>query len=138
MNVQLQKNKSIALVSHSSTGEAIKAASNNPKIAAIGSKEAANLFEVPIVKKSFQDRARNETRFVIMKLGNIPKPSNKDKTMFLVEVSPEAGALAQLLTFSENMIQPSDLYESVQIISYQTVSYIMFLHFPEMDDLLLQ
>jgi len=52
---------------------------------------------VPILEKLFQDKSRNETRFVILKMGSPPRPSGNDRSMFLVEVEHEPGSLAQIL-----------------------------------------
>lgn len=95
--IQKRKGSEIQIVKIASTSLGVIEASKNPKIAAIASKEAAEMYDVPILRESFQDKSRNETRFVILKLGSPPKPTNKDRTMFLVEVEHEPGSLAQIL-----------------------------------------
>lgn len=87
----------IQIVKISSTSQGVIDASKQPKIAAIASKEAAELHKVPILKEGFQDKSRNETRFVILKIGAPPKPTGNDRSMFLVEVQHEPGSLAQIL-----------------------------------------
>ncbi|RUM73351.1 MAG: hypothetical protein DSZ11_06110 [Sulfurovum sp.] len=89
--------RKIKLVKLGSTSEGVISASTNPKVAGIGSMEAAYLYGIPIIKEKFQDKSRNETRFAIFQVGS-PKPRMLDyKTMFLIEVENIAGGLAQIL-----------------------------------------
>lgn len=98
---ELQKrkgeDKEIKIVKLSSTSQGVSEAAENHKIAAIGSWQAAKLYGVPILKKSFQDKSRNVTRFVTLQIGSPPKASGKDRTMFLFEVRSDPGSLAQVL-----------------------------------------
>jgi len=101
--IESRKGKEIQIVQVSSTSQGVIEASKNPTIAAIGSEESANLYNVPILKKSFQDKSRNETRFAVLHIGSPPKPSGNDRSMFLVEVRNEPGSLAQILNHIDSL-----------------------------------
>ena len=113
---ELQKRKGegeeIKIVKLSSTSQGVVEASKNHKIAAIGSWQAAEQYGVPILKKSFQDKSRNVTRFVTLQIGGPPKASGKDRTMFIVEVSNDPGSLAQVLNHIDSL--------SINCLSLQT------------------
>ena len=95
--LEKERGKKIKIVKLGSTSEGIIEASANHRIAGIGSKEASELYNVPILKKKFQDKSRNETRFVILQIGSPKKINDNYKTMFLIEVKNKSGALIQLL-----------------------------------------
>jgi prephenate dehydratase len=97
-NLERRVGRKIKIVKQESTSEGVLEASKNPKVAAIGSKEAAYLYNVPIIRNKFQDKSRNETRFAILQIGR-PKQEIQEynKTMFLLEVKNMTGGLAQIL-----------------------------------------
>lgn len=81
-----------------STSEAVKlvAARNDPKIAALGSKRAAGIFGLPIIKENVCDNQNNKTRFIV--LGKEQKrKSGKDKTSFIFGTKDKPGALFHVL-----------------------------------------
>lgn len=96
-NLEKRLGRRLKIVKLGSTSEGIQEASINPHIAGIGSKEAAHLYGVPIIREKFQDKSRNETRFAIFQVGSPESKILDYKTMFLIEVKNIAGGLAQIL-----------------------------------------
>lgn len=81
-----------------STTEAVKQAHTLPAAAAIASALAAELYDLPIIKKSIQDRMPNVTRFlVIAKKSAPPSHNGEDKTSILISIQDEVGALHNAL-----------------------------------------
>jgi len=81
-----------------STSKAIQliAIKKNPKLAAIGSRLAAEYYNVPIVKEDISDISNNETRFIV--LGSEPKGrTGKDKTSLAFDTGNKPGALCKVL-----------------------------------------
>lgn len=68
----------------------------NPKAAAIASRLAAKLAEVPIVEPGIQDRSPNVTRFVVLGRAS-PEASGNDKTSLAFSTRHERGALFRAL-----------------------------------------
>ena len=89
--------KKIKIVKLGSTSEAIIVASKEKNIVAIGSKDGARLYGVPIIKESFQDKSINETRFAIFQMGNFNQNLDNYKTMFLIEVENLTDGLFQII-----------------------------------------
>lgn len=90
----------------SSNAEAARLAQQNPKIAAIAGKMAAELYQLNRLAEHIEDHAHNATRFVILGKRDVP-PSGNDKTslLFSISRSNRSGVLFHLLQpFSENDI----------------------------------
>ncbi|MFA7002297.1 MAG: prephenate dehydratase, partial [Candidatus Omnitrophota bacterium] len=86
------------LVETSSTAAAAQKAQNEVQAAAIGSRLAATLYNLPIVKGDIQDFAGNMTRFLVISR-QMPSPTRSDKTSVLVSIKDKVGALHELLRF---------------------------------------
>ncbi len=79
-----------------STTEAAEIASKNSKVAALASKEAAEVFRVPIVRKAVHDIAHNTTRFLVIGQTDAA-PTGKDRTSILFSIKDKVGALYGML-----------------------------------------
>lgn len=87
----------IELVEVSSTAEAARRAAQEPGVAAIASRLAAQTYNLDIVTERIEDAPHNYTRFVV--LGHqIVQPTGDDKTSVLISVKDKPGALFELLT----------------------------------------
>jgi len=84
------------LVDSSSTAAAAKRAAQEDGAAAIGSKLAATLYNLPVLAEAIQDRSLNVTRFLVVSR-QIPKMSKHDKTSILVSIRDKVGALYEML-----------------------------------------
>lgn len=84
-----------------STSAAIRSLSPNDKsIAAIGSVECAQMYNIPIIKEHINDEINNETRFIL--LGKFLTPqTGKDKTSITFSTENKAGALNKILSILE-------------------------------------
>ena len=80
----------------SSTAVAAQLTQESPSIAAIASREAADLYKVPVLQSKIEDLHDNITRFLIIGHRMIP-PSGTDKTSILVSADNSPGALTSLL-----------------------------------------
>jgi chorismate mutase / prephenate dehydratase len=100
--LQAEAGHPIRLVKVDSTSEGVMTAQKNSTKAAIGSSEAAEFYEVPILRPDLQDRPDNATRFFVVKLGKVSPPTERDRSAFLLEVDHEPGALAHLLRLFGN------------------------------------
>jgi chorismate mutase/prephenate dehydratase len=88
-----------------STSSAVEMASSSPQYAAIGSIVAANKYEIPILMPNFHDHPNNCTRFWVFSIDKPPRPAQKNKTVFLVEIESRAGTLRTLLNlFADNNV----------------------------------
>ena len=96
----------VDLVEASSTAAAVKLAAEQPQIAAIASKTAADIYGVPVQNEAIQDKRDNITRFLV--IGRQPTPrlgEGRDRTSLVCSVHNEAGALLKvLLSFSSRGI----------------------------------
>lgn len=92
----------VELVECSSTAAAVQLAAGDASVAAIGSRIAADVYNVPIVHENIQDKTDNVTRFLV--IGKHPTPklgNNRDKTSLVFTLRDEPGALLKaLLSFS--------------------------------------
>lgn len=79
-----------------STAQAAYKVKGDPKAAAIASRLAANLAEVPIVHAGIQDRSPNVTRFVVLGRGTAAC-TGRDKTSLAFSTRHERGALFRAL-----------------------------------------
>ncbi|MDA3861405.1 MAG: 3-deoxy-7-phosphoheptulonate synthase [Melioribacteraceae bacterium] len=72
---------------------------NNPEFAAIASEEAANLFNVNIIRKNIANQSENQTRFIIVSR-NCVKVDNRlpAKTSLVMATSHSPGSLVKALS----------------------------------------
>lgn len=87
----------VELVETASTTAAAQRAQNEDGAAAIGSKLAATLYNLPVIASNIQDFAHNVTRFLIISR-QMPQPSGQDKTSILVSIKDKVGALYEMLS----------------------------------------
>jgi chorismate mutase/prephenate dehydratase len=79
-----------------SNAAAAKIAAQDPSVAAIAGKQAADRYQIPILHANIEDDATNTTRFVT--LGKTSgAPSGSDKTSLIWSVANEAGTLEAAL-----------------------------------------
>ncbi len=88
----------VELVETASTTAAAKRAQNEDGAAAIGSKLAATLYNMPILAEGIQDFAQNVTRFLVVSRQVPPPSGGKDKTSILVSIKDKVGALYEMLS----------------------------------------
>ena len=79
-----------------STAKAAQMASEEPNSAAIGSRVAAELYELRIICENIEDIANNVTRFLVISQED-SRPTGEDKTAILFSTAHKAGALADVL-----------------------------------------
>ena len=87
----------VEIIETASTAAGVKHAQKEDGSAAIGTKLAGTLYNVPILAEGIQDSAHNMTRFLIISR-QIPKPSGHDKTSILVSIKDRVGALYEMLS----------------------------------------
>jgi len=85
------------VVHTSSTAAAAREAQADDHAAAIGSALAAQLYDVPVLRKKIQDRRENATRFIVLAHHDAPA-SGRDRTTLAFGVSHTQGALRRVLT----------------------------------------
>lgn len=88
--------KHAEVVAASSTTEAAIMAAEDSRLAAIGSRLAADLYGLNILAEQIQDIPNNMTRFLVVG-HHYSKKTGSDKTSVLFSVRHEAGALANAL-----------------------------------------
>ncbi len=89
----------VSRVEAASTSQAVKFAGENPGTAAIASRLAAELYNVPIIAEGIEDRRENFTRFFVIGK-NVPEHSGSEfpeKTSFVFSIKDEPGALINAL-----------------------------------------
>ncbi|OGW80081.1 MAG: chorismate mutase, partial [Omnitrophica bacterium GWA2_52_8] len=86
----------VELVDSASTTSAAQKAQKEDAAAAIGSKLAATIYNLPILAESIQDFSSNITRFLVI-ARQLPPPTRYDKTSILVSIKDKVGALFELL-----------------------------------------
>ncbi len=86
----------VDLIDTASTTAAAQRAQKEEGSAAIASKLAATLYNLPILAEGIQDYAQNVTRFLIVGR-QIPAATGKDKTSLLVSIKDKVGALQDML-----------------------------------------
>ena len=69
---------------------------NKNSVACIASRNAAEIFDVPVIKEGVEDNTNNYTRFLVFSKENGGKTEN-DKTSIIFSVKHEAGALYQII-----------------------------------------
>jgi chorismate mutase/prephenate dehydratase len=87
---------SAQLVQTPSTAAAAREALADAAGAAIGSRLAAELYGVPVLRDNVQDLAENATRFVMIAMEDAPR-TGRDKTTIAFAVHDDAGALLRVL-----------------------------------------
>lgn len=81
-----------------STARAVQLAADTPRSAAIGSKIAGKMYNLPLMFEHIEDSVNNKTRFVIVSDFELP-PSGRDKTSLFVNLKErdQVGDLYRLL-----------------------------------------
>ncbi|MHC4558654.1 MAG: prephenate dehydratase [Planctomycetota bacterium] len=79
-----------------STARAAQLVVDEPRVAAIGSSVAAELYGLQIICENIEDIANNVTRFLVISREDA-KPTGEDKTAILFSTAHKAGALADVL-----------------------------------------
>jgi len=69
---------------------------NKKNVACIASKNAAKIFDVPIIKKGIEDNVNNYTRFLIFSK-EVNNKTENSKTSIIFSVKHEAGALYKII-----------------------------------------
>ena len=87
----------VELIETASSTAGAKRAQKEEGAAAIGSKLAATLYNLPILAHDIQDYAQNTTRFLVIS-EQTPPPSKQDKTSVLVSIRDKVGARYEMLT----------------------------------------
>lgn len=94
----------VELVETVSTTVAAGKAKKEKKAAALASKLAASMYDLPIIAEGVQDFAKNVTRFLVI-AQQLTKPTKNSKTSILVSTTDKVGALYEmLLPFKMNKI----------------------------------
>ena len=77
---------------------------NKNSIASIASKNAAEIFDTPIIQEGIEDNTNNYTRFLVFSKGTSDK-TDSSKTSIIFSVKHEAGALYEIIKeFYQNKI----------------------------------
>jgi len=84
-----------------STARAAQEALADPAGAAIASKLAGELYGIPALRESIQDRQPNVTRFVVVAKSDAPRTGD-DKTSLAFSTKNEVGALRRILSIFED------------------------------------
>ena len=101
----IQENSLKTIPSYDTAGSAkiIKDLNKN-NIACIASRNAAEIFDVPVIQEGVEDNTNNYTRFLIFSKESNDKTENS-KTSIILSVKHEAGALYQIVNeFHQNKI----------------------------------
>lgn len=89
---------SVRIESRASNAEAAVQASRDPKVAAIASSRAAELYDLTVVAAAVQDEPRNRTRFVVLGAKTEGRTANvATKTSLVFSVNNTAGSLFKAL-----------------------------------------
>jgi prephenate dehydratase len=86
------------VVAANSTSEAVQRAVAEPGIAAVGTVLAAELYGGHVLRKSIQDYAGNQTRFVVIGRGVSPRTGHDKTTLALFIHHDQPGALLMILS----------------------------------------
>ena len=99
------------LVETNSTASAVQVASERSEVAAIASALSADLYAMPILEKSIQDKANNVTRFLVVGNNTVKRVGDgKDKTSLVISLKDQAGALEKaLMPFAKRGINLSKI-----------------------------
>jgi chorismate mutase/prephenate dehydratase len=97
------------LVPTASTTLAAQRAAQEKNTAAIGSYLAADIYNLPLLKRDIQDIGHNTTRFLVISTQDVP-PTGKDRTSILFSIKDKVGALHGMLTpFYRNKLNLSKI-----------------------------
>ncbi len=80
----------------SSNAEAARLATEDSEAAAIAGISAAEIYALPVLARTIEDKPDNTTRFLVLGHCEVP-PSGEDKTALLVSTRNKPGALSKLL-----------------------------------------
>ncbi len=86
----------VELIDTSSTTAAAKRAQTEDGCAAVASKLAATIYNLPVLARDIQDFAQNVTRFLVISR-QMSQPTKKDKTSILLSIKDKVGALHEML-----------------------------------------
>lgn len=93
----LEKNVPRAeLMETASTTQAAERAAREDGTAAIASRLAATLYNLPVLAEGIEDLANNVTRFLVIGR-ELARPTGNDKTSILVSIKDKVGALYEML-----------------------------------------
>jgi len=84
------------LVPCNSNAEGVRQAAEDPAVAAIAAKEAAENYKLDVLVANIEDEPGNTTRFLVLSDRKTP-PSGEDKTSLLLSARNKPGALFHLL-----------------------------------------
>lgn len=84
------------LIDTASTTAAARRAQQEDGAAAIASKLAATIYNLPMLFKGIQDFSQNVTRFIVISK-KMPEPSKHDKTSIILSLKDKVGALYEML-----------------------------------------
>ena len=87
----------VELMDTTSTTQAAQRAQREDGTAAIASKLAATLYDLPILAAGIEDMEHNVTRFLVISR-DVAAPSGRDKTSIVVSIKDKVGALFEMLT----------------------------------------
>ena len=122
---QANKFPKIQVEEVASTAHAAQMAAADPKLAAVASNLAKELYGLQVIGGSIEDHANNITRFLV--LGNQEtRPSGDDKTSIVFSVKDEVGILHRMLApFAKNRINLTKI-ES-RPLKHKPWEYLFFL-----------
>ncbi|MBW1697395.1 MAG: prephenate dehydratase [Deltaproteobacteria bacterium] len=113
------------LVDCNSTAEAARQAADEPKTAAIASREAARIYNLEVLASRIEDRSRNITRFLVIGKNEV-RATGADKTSILFVTAHVPGALYKVLTpIAEAGVNLLKLESRPS--KYENWSYVFFL-----------
>ena len=93
--------QSVEQVEVVSTSDAAQRAADEPNTAAIASKLASDIYEVPVIAESIMDEPNNTTRFLVVG-DQIVGKSGYDCTSFFFAIKDKVGALYEILGVLKN------------------------------------
>jgi prephenate dehydratase len=95
----------VEIVTSKSTSEAVKSLIDKPDYwAAIGTRIAADYYNLPVLKEGINDQKENFTKFVLLD-NHLSEPTGNDLSSIAISVRNKPGALVDILVpFSENNI----------------------------------
>jgi chorismate mutase / prephenate dehydratase len=119
--------RNAAIAECGSTAAAVKKAKEDPKSAAIASRQAGVHYDLPVIVANIEDNPDNVTRFAIISTGTAER-TGKDKTALMVEIAHEPGALADAMAiFKRNRLNMTWI-ESFPIPGHRG-RYLFFVEF---------
>lgn len=98
----------VATLPSASSAAAARMARDKRSVLAIGTRLAAELYELEIKAESIQDNPNNVTRFLVVGSDAHTQPSGRDRTSVVVTVKDEVGVLERIIRqFSRNKVNLS-------------------------------